>query len=85
MLLINYNTKVFKKIKNIIIVTKYKLLKLILEVYSIAFTIAYIIYLLKYYCLAILYKLYYIETLTLLTLIVLSFTKLIDKTFSVTI
>jgi hypothetical protein len=45
----------------------------------------YIIYLLRCYYLAILYRLYYIETLTLLTLIVLYFTKFIDKTLDITI
>ena len=83
-LLANYNAKVFKKVEYIIIVAKYKLLGLLIGVYSVAFAIAYIIYLLGYYYLAILYKLYYAETLTLLTLIALYFTKFIDRTFSVT-
>ena len=83
MLLVNYNAKVVKKAEYIIIVTKYKLLGLLIEVYSITFTITYIICLLECYYLAILYKLYYIETLTLLTLIALYFTKFIDRTFSV--
>ena len=83
MLLANYNTKVFKKVEYIIIVTKCKLLGLLIGVCSITFTITYIIYLLGYYYLAVLYKLYCIETLTLLTLIALRFTKFIDRTFSV--
>ena len=84
-LLINYNAKVFKKAEYVIIVTKYKLLGLLIGVCSVAFTVAYVIYLLGCYYLAVLYKLYYAETLTLLTLIALRFTKFIDRTFSVAI
>ena len=85
MLLINNNAKVFKKAEYIIIITKCKLLELFIGVYSIIFTITYIIYLLGCYYLAVLYKFYYAETLTLLTLIVLRFTKFINKNLSVTI
>ena len=85
MLLINNNAKVFKKAEYIIIITKCKLLELFIGVYSVIFTITYIIYLLGCYYLAILYKLYYIETLTLLTLTVLYFTKFINKNFSITV
>ena len=85
MLLINNSTKVFKKAEYVIIITKYKLLGLFIGVYSVVFTITYIIYLLGYCYLAVLYKLYYIETLTLLTLIVLYFTKFIDKNLSVAV
>ena len=49
MLLINNNTKVFKKVEYIIIITKYKLLGLFIEVYSIIFTITYVFYLLGCY------------------------------------
>ena len=83
MLLINNSTKVFKKAEYVIIITKYKLLGLFIGVYSVVFTITYIIYLLGYCYLAVLYKLYYAETLTLLTLIVLCFAKFIDKNLSV--
>ena len=82
-LLANYNAKVFKKAEYVIIVAKYKLLGLLVGVYSIAFTITYIICLLGCYYLAILYKLYCAETLTLLTLTALYFTQFIDRTFSV--
>ena len=83
-LLINNNAKVFKKAEYVIIITKYKLLELFIGVYSVVFTVTYIVYLLGCYYLAILCKLYYIETLTLLTLTALYFTKFIDKNFSVT-
>ena len=83
-LLINYNTKVFKKAEYIITVTKCKLLGLLIGVYSVAFAITCIICLLECYYLAVLYKLYCAETLTLLTLIALYFAKFIDRTFSVT-
>ena len=82
-LLINNNAKVFKKAEYVIIITKYKLLGLFIEVYSVVFTITYIIYLLGCYYLAVLYELYCAETLTLLTLTVLCFTKFIDKNLSV--
>ena len=82
-LLATYNTKVFKKVEYVIAVAKYKLLGLLIGVYSIAFAITYIICLLGYYCLAVLYKLYCAETLTLLTLTALRFAKFIDRTFSV--
>ena len=84
-LLANYNAKVFKKVEYVITVTKCKLLGLLIGVYSVTFTITYIIYLLGCYCLAVLYKLYYAETLTLLTLTALRFAKFIDRTFSVTV
>ena len=84
-LLINNNAKVFKKAEYVIIITKYKLLGLFLGVYSIILTITYVIYLLGCYYLAVLYKLYYAETLSLLTLIVLCFTIFIDNNLSITI
>ena len=83
-LLINNNAKVFKKAEYVIIITKCKLLGLFIGVCSVIFTIAYIVYLLGYYYLAVLYELYCAETLTLLTLTVLRFTKFIDKNLSVT-
>ena len=83
-LLINNNAKVFKKVEYVIIITKYKLLGLFIGVCSIVFTVACVIYLLGYYYLAVLYKFYCAETLTLLTLTVLRFTKFIDKNLSVT-
>ena len=83
-LLANYNAKVFKKAEYVIAVAKYKLLELLIGVCSVAFAITYIIYLLGCYCLAVLYKLYYAETLTLLTLTALCFTKFIDRTLSIT-
>ena len=82
-LLINNNAKVFKKAEYVIIITKCKLLGLFIGVCSVIFTIAYIVYLLGYYYLAVLYELYCAETLTLLTLTVLCFTKFIDKNLSV--
>ena len=83
-LLINNNAKVFKKAEYVIIITKCKLLGLFIGVYSVIFTVTYIIYLLGCYYLAVLYELYCAETLTLLTLTVLRFTKFIDKNLSVT-
>jgi hypothetical protein len=82
-LLANYSAKVFKKAEYIVAVTKQKLLGPLAGVCSVAFTIAYVVCLLECCCLAVLYKLYYIETLTLLTLTAPHFSKLINKTFSV--
>ena len=84
-LLANYNTKVFKKVEYVIAVAKYKLLRLLVGVCGVAFTIACVICLLGCYYLAVLYKLYCAETLTLLTLTALRFAKFIDRTFSVTV
>ena len=83
-LLTNNNTKVFKKVEYVIIITKYKLLGLFIGVCSVVFTVTYVVYLLGCYYLAVLYELYCAETLTLLTLTVLRFTKFIDKNLSVT-
>ena len=82
-LLINYNAKVFKKVEYIIVVTKYKLLGLLIGVCSITFAVAYVVCLLGCYYLAVLYKLYCAETLTLLTLTALRFAEFTDGTFSV--
>jgi hypothetical protein len=84
-LLINNNTKVFKKVDYPVAVANCKLLELLIGVCNIACTIAYIIYLLGCYCLAVLYKLYYVETLTLLTLTALYFAKFIDETLSIAV
>jgi hypothetical protein len=84
-LLVNNNTKVFKKADYPVAVANYKLLELLIGVYNITCTIACVIYLLGCCCLAILHKLYCVETLTLLTLIVLCFAKFIDKTLNVAI
>jgi hypothetical protein len=84
-LLVNNNAKVFKKVDYSIAVANCKLLELLIGVYNIIYTIAYIVYLLEYYCLAILHKLYYAETLTLLTLTALHFAKFIDKMLSIAV
>jgi hypothetical protein len=84
-LLANNNTKVFKKVEYPIAVANYKLLGLLIGVCNVACAIACIIYLLGCCCLAVLYKLYCIETLTLLTLIALHFAKFTDETLDVAV
>jgi hypothetical protein len=84
-LLANNNAKVFKKAEYPITVANYKLLGLLIGVCNIACAVAYIIYLLACCCLAVLHKLYCIETLTLLTLTALYLAKFTDKTLSVAV
>jgi hypothetical protein len=84
-LLANDNAKVFKKVEYPVAVANYKLLGLLIGVCNVACAVTCVVYLLVCCCLAVLYKLYCAETLTLLTLIVLCLTKFTDETLSVTV
>ena len=82
-LLANYNAKVFKKAEYVIAVAECELLGPLVGVCGVAFAVAYIVCLLGCCYLAVLYKLYCAETLTLLTLTALRFAEFTDGTFSV--
>jgi hypothetical protein len=84
-LLINNNAKVFKKAEYPVVVANCKLLGLLIGVCNVACAVACVVYLLVYYCLAVLHKLYYAETLTLLTLTALHLAEFTDETLGVAV
>jgi hypothetical protein len=84
-LLANNNAKVFKKAEYPVAVANCELLGLLIGVCNVACAVAYVIYLLGCCCLAVLYKLYCAETLTLLTLTALYFAEFTDETLDVAV